>query len=256
MSLDGEVDWRAPWLTKKQFFALVDVVPQNKPSGPQARGAALPWLTNLFSNLLFSFFLFMLPNKETNSSEESECDDLDPNTSMEVETIILVIIFSQEHVSVLKYLCCKGSWWICIARRRVCQFSVSHKMCQFRFCQALNWSLGFFCSGNSGGSSVTSTCWAGGSRSHPQSLFPTWDLIPTIMQVCQLLINVAPFYIKTPLALAIHTWAASQACVVNHGANVVVPQTALYLENQKRQHFLFLLAEWELHFCQGTEGEW
>uniref|UniRef100_A0A8C3RAL9 Kalirin RhoGEF kinase n=1 Tax=Cyanoderma ruficeps TaxID=181631 RepID=A0A8C3RAL9_9PASS len=33
--------------------------------------------------------------KETNSSEESECDDLDPNTSMEVETIILVIIFSQ-----------------------------------------------------------------------------------------------------------------------------------------------------------------
>lgn len=35
----------------------------------------------------------MLPNKETNSSEESECDDLDPNTSMEVETIILVIIF-------------------------------------------------------------------------------------------------------------------------------------------------------------------
>lgn len=40
----------------------------------------------------------MLPNKETNSSEESECDDLDPNTSMEVETIILVIIFSQEHV--------------------------------------------------------------------------------------------------------------------------------------------------------------
>lgn len=36
----------------------------------------------------------MLPNKETNSSEESECDDLDPNTSMEVETIILVIIIS------------------------------------------------------------------------------------------------------------------------------------------------------------------
>lgn len=35
----------------------------------------------------------MLPNKETNSSEESECDDLDPNTSMEVETIILVIYF-------------------------------------------------------------------------------------------------------------------------------------------------------------------
>ena len=35
----------------------------------------------------------MLPNKETNSSEESECDDLDPNTSMEVETIILVIFF-------------------------------------------------------------------------------------------------------------------------------------------------------------------
>ncbi|NXE66223.1 KALRN protein, partial [Calcarius ornatus] len=34
--------------------------------------------------------------KETNSSEESECDDLDPNTSMEVETIILVIIFSQK----------------------------------------------------------------------------------------------------------------------------------------------------------------
>uniref|UniRef100_A0A8B9GL28 Kalirin RhoGEF kinase n=1 Tax=Amazona collaria TaxID=241587 RepID=A0A8B9GL28_9PSIT len=30
---------------------------------------------------------------ETNSSEESECDDLDPNTSMEVETIILVIYF-------------------------------------------------------------------------------------------------------------------------------------------------------------------
>lgn len=52
---------------------------------------ALPCLTNLSSNLLFFFFLFMLPNKETNSSEESECDDLDPNTSMEVETIILVV---------------------------------------------------------------------------------------------------------------------------------------------------------------------
>lgn len=48
----------------------------------------------------------MLPNKETNSSEESECDDLDPNTSMEVETIILVIyFFFQEHVPVLKCLC-------------------------------------------------------------------------------------------------------------------------------------------------------
>lgn len=35
----------------------------------------------------------MLPNKETNSSEESECDDLDPNTSMEVETIVLVMFF-------------------------------------------------------------------------------------------------------------------------------------------------------------------
>lgn len=52
---------------------------------------ALPYLINLSSNLLFFFFLFMLPNKETNSSEESECDDLDPNTSMEVETIILVV---------------------------------------------------------------------------------------------------------------------------------------------------------------------
>lgn len=158
--------------------------------------AALPWLTNLFSNLLFSFFLFMLPNKETNSSEESECDDLDPNTSMEVETIILVIIFSQEHVSVLKCLCCKGSWWVCIAHTSVCQFSVSHKKCQFWFCQALNWSLGFFCSGSSEGNSVTSSYCAGGSCSHPQSLLPTSDLIPTIMQMCQLLINVAPFYIK------------------------------------------------------------
>lgn len=31
----------------------------------------------------------MLPTKETNSSEESECDDLDPNTSMEVEAAML-----------------------------------------------------------------------------------------------------------------------------------------------------------------------
>ncbi|XP_023375895.1 kalirin-like [Pteropus vampyrus] len=29
--------------------------------------------------------------KETNSSEESECDDLDPNTSMEVEAAIVVL---------------------------------------------------------------------------------------------------------------------------------------------------------------------
>lgn len=70
--------------------------------------AALPCLTNLSSNLLFSFFLFMLPHKETNSSEESECDDLDPNTSMEVETIILVIFYYyyfQERVPILKCLC-------------------------------------------------------------------------------------------------------------------------------------------------------
>lgn len=33
----------------------------------------------------------MLPTKETNSSEESECDDLDPNTSMEVEAAIVVL---------------------------------------------------------------------------------------------------------------------------------------------------------------------
>lgn len=33
----------------------------------------------------------MLPFKETNSSEESECDDLDPNTSMEVEAAIVVL---------------------------------------------------------------------------------------------------------------------------------------------------------------------
>ena len=32
----------------------------------------------------------MLPIKETNSSEESECDDLDPNTSMEVEAAIVL----------------------------------------------------------------------------------------------------------------------------------------------------------------------
>lgn len=31
----------------------------------------------------------MLPTQETNSSEESECDDLDPNTSMEVEAAML-----------------------------------------------------------------------------------------------------------------------------------------------------------------------
>lgn len=92
-------------------------------------------------------------------------------------------------------LCCKGSWWVCIARRRVCQFSVSHKSASSGF--AKNCSLGFFCSGSRGGSSVTSSCWAGGSRSHPQSLFPTWDLTPIIMQVCQLLLSVAPFYIKS-----------------------------------------------------------
>lgn len=41
---------------------------------------------------VFSFFpLLMLPFKETNSSEESECDDLDPNTSMEVEAAIVVL---------------------------------------------------------------------------------------------------------------------------------------------------------------------
>lgn len=34
----------------------------------------------------------MLPFKETNSSEESECDDLDPNTSMEVEAAIVVLL--------------------------------------------------------------------------------------------------------------------------------------------------------------------
>lgn len=33
----------------------------------------------------------MLLIKETNSSEESECDDLDPNTSMEVEAAIVVL---------------------------------------------------------------------------------------------------------------------------------------------------------------------
>lgn len=33
----------------------------------------------------------MLPTKETNSSEESECDDLDPNTSMEVEAANVVL---------------------------------------------------------------------------------------------------------------------------------------------------------------------
>lgn len=33
----------------------------------------------------------MLATKETNSSEESECDDLDPNTSMEVEAAIVVL---------------------------------------------------------------------------------------------------------------------------------------------------------------------
>lgn len=37
----------------------------------------------------------MLPTKETNSSEESECDDLDPNTSMEVEAAI-VVLFSYD----------------------------------------------------------------------------------------------------------------------------------------------------------------
>ena len=36
----------------------------------------------------------MLPIKETNSSEESECDDLDPNTSMEVEAAIVVLFFT------------------------------------------------------------------------------------------------------------------------------------------------------------------
>lgn len=36
----------------------------------------------------------MLPTKETNSSEESECDDLDPNTSMEVEAAIVVLFCS------------------------------------------------------------------------------------------------------------------------------------------------------------------
>lgn len=42
---------------------------------------------------VFSFFpLLMLPFKETNSSEESECDDLDPNTSMEVEAAIVVLL--------------------------------------------------------------------------------------------------------------------------------------------------------------------
>lgn len=41
---------------------------------------------------VFSFFPhLMLPIKETNSSEESECDDLDPNTSMEVEAAIVVL---------------------------------------------------------------------------------------------------------------------------------------------------------------------
>lgn len=41
---------------------------------------------------VFSFFPhLMLPVKETNSSEESECDDLDPNTSMEVEAAIVVL---------------------------------------------------------------------------------------------------------------------------------------------------------------------
>lgn len=180
--------------------------------------AALPWLTNLFSNLLFSFFLFMLPNKETNSSEESECDDLDPNTSMEVETIILVIIFSQKHVSVLKWLCCKESWWVCIACRRVCQFSVSHKKCQFWFCQALNWSLAFFCSGSSGGSSVTSSYWAGGS----QSLLPTWNLIPTIVQVCQLLVILASFYIKNTLFPGnIHLSCQSGQMLLYHNQNFV-----------------------------------
>lgn len=40
---------------------------------------------------VFSFFPhLMLPIKETNSSEESECDDLDPNTSMEVEAAIVL----------------------------------------------------------------------------------------------------------------------------------------------------------------------
>lgn len=138
--------------------------------------AALPCLTNLSSNLLFSFFLFMLPNKETNSSEESECDDLDPNTSMEVETIILVIIFVQEHVPVLKCLCWKGSWWVCIAHGHMYQLNMSHTKHQFCFCQAANWSSGCLCDSSSGGSWGTSSCWAGGLQSRPQSLLPTWDL--------------------------------------------------------------------------------
>lgn len=48
----------------------------------------------------------MLPTKETNSSEESECDDLDPNTSMEVEAAI-VVLFPTMIVS-FNVLCDRG----------------------------------------------------------------------------------------------------------------------------------------------------
>lgn len=42
--------------------------------------------SSLISLLIKTLFFFLhAAQKETNSSEESECDDLDPNTSMEVD---------------------------------------------------------------------------------------------------------------------------------------------------------------------------
>lgn len=192
----------------------------------------------------------MLPNKETNSSEESECDDLDPNTSMEVETIILVIyFFFQEHVPVLKCLCWKGSWWVCLAHGHMCQLSVSHTKRQFWFCQAVNWSLGCLCDGSSGGRWGTSSCWAGGSCSHPQSPFPTWDLIQWNNDACTSTFYMhVPFYIKKTPCPGNTCWAASQACVRNHWSKCCCATTSAlnYLGDQKRQRFFFLLAEWEI----------
>lgn len=58
----------------------------------------------------------MLPIKETNSSEESECDDLDPNTSMEVEAAI-VILFPT--IIVFFNVCCNGDLAKVTSRSRI-----------------------------------------------------------------------------------------------------------------------------------------
>lgn len=47
---------------------------------------ALLFFSLIFTLLIKTLFFFLhAAQKETNSSEESECDDLDPNTSMEVD---------------------------------------------------------------------------------------------------------------------------------------------------------------------------